>query len=157
MVFRCCTLCWQHVGVDGLFSGRDQLLEALVSRWSLCFPFSMMVMTFSSAAMTWSFDGFILLDISACSRNVLFAFTSFNPAAFQITNNRDVSYCITPPRRHVFLDFVPYQINSRAPDGCSFLWFGPEVDIVLVSISNMNQENKRVSAITHQQYCFTGV
>ena len=100
-----------------------------------------MVMTFSSAAMTWSFDGFILLDISACSRNVLFAFTSFNPAAFQITNNRDVSYCITPPGRHVFLDFVPYQINSRAPDGCSFLWFGSEVDIVRVSISNMNQEN----------------
>ena len=58
----------------------------------------------------WSFDDFILLDTSACSRNVLFAFTSFSPAAFPITNNLDVS--ITPPGRHVLLDFVPYQINS---------------------------------------------
>ena len=99
--------------------------------------------------MTWSFDGFTLLDISACSRNILFAFTSFIPAAFQITNNRDVSYCITPPGRHVFLDFVPYQINSRAPDGCSCLWIVSEVDSVLVSISNMNQENKRASVIAH--------
>ncbi len=114
----------------------------MVSRWSLCFPFSTMVMTVSSAAMTWRFDDFILLDTSACSRNVLFAFTSFNPAAFPITNNLDVSYCITPPGRHVLLDFVPYQINSRAPDGGSFLWFGSKVDIVLVSISKMNQENE---------------
>ena len=42
----------------------------------------------------------------------------------------------------MLLDFVPYQINSRAPDGGSFLWFGSEVDIVLVSISKMNQENE---------------
>ena len=104
----------------------------------------------------WCFDDFILMDTSPCSRNVLFASTSFNPAAFAITNNLDVSYCIVPPGRHVLLDFAPYQINSRAPEDCSFLWFGPEVDIVLVSISKMNQENKRVSVITHQ-YCFTGV
>ena len=129
----------------------------MVSRWSLCFPFSTMFMTFSSAEMTWSFDDFILLDTSACSRKVLFTFTSFNPAAFPITNNLDVNYCITPPGRQMLLDFVPYQINSRAPDGCSFLWFGSEVDIVRVSISKMNQENKRVSVITHQLYCFTGV
>ena len=49
----------------------------------------------------------------------------------------------------MFLDFVPYQINSRAPDGCSCLWFVSEVDSVLVSISNMNQENKRASVIAH--------
>ena len=42
----------------------------------------------------------------------------------------------------MLLDFVPYQINSRAPDGCSVLWFGSEVDIVLVSTSNMNQDNE---------------
>ena len=42
----------------------------------------------------------------------------------------------------MLLDLVPYQINSRAPDGCSFLWFGSEVDIVLVSTSNMNHENE---------------
>ena len=81
----------------------------MVSRWSLCFPFSTMVRTFSSAAMTWRFDDFILLDNSACSRNVLFAFTSFNPAAFPITNNLVLSYCITPPGRLVLLDFVTYQ------------------------------------------------
>ena len=128
----------------------------MVSRWSLCFPFSAMVMTFSSAAITWCFDDLILLDISACSRNVLFAFTTFNPAAFPITNNLDVSNCITPPGRHVLLDFVPYQIISRAHDGCSCLWFGFGLDIVLVSISQMIQENKRASIITHQ-YCFTSV
>ena len=44
--------------------------------------------------------------------NVLFAFTSFNPDAFAITNNLDVSYCIFLPGRHVLLDFVPYQVNS---------------------------------------------
>ena len=160
VVLRCGTFCWQHVGVDGFFPVVTRSWKRwylMVSRWSLSFPFSTMVMTFSSAAMTWCFDEFILLDTSACSRNVLFAFTSFNPAAFPITNNLDVSYCITPPGRHVLPDFVPYQVNSRASDGCSFLWFGSEVDIVLVSISKMNQENKRVSVITHQQYCFTGV
>ncbi len=31
VVLRCCTRWWQHAGVDGLFSGRDQLLEALIS------------------------------------------------------------------------------------------------------------------------------
>ncbi len=56
----------------------------------------------------------------------------------------------------MLLDFVPYQINSRAPEGLSSLWFGSEVDIVLVSISKMNQENKPVSVITHQHF-FTGV
>ena len=56
----------------------------------------------------------------------------------------------------MLLDFVPYQINSRAPEGLSFLWFGSEVDIVLVSISKLNQGNKRVIVITHQ-YCLTGV
>ena len=30
VVFRGCTLWCQHVGVDGLFSGRDQHLEALI-------------------------------------------------------------------------------------------------------------------------------
>ena len=42
----------------------------------------------------------------------------------------------------MLLDFVPYQINSSASDGCSFLWFGSEVHIVLVSTNNMNQENE---------------
>ena len=123
----------------------------MVSRWSLCFPFSTIVMTFSSSTMNWSFDDFILLDTLACSRNVLFVFTSFSPAAFPITNNLDVS--ITPPGRHVLLDFVRYEVNSHAPDGCSFLCFESEVDIMLVSICKMNQEN----VITHQKYCFTGV
>ena len=141
VVLRCCTLWWQHIWVDA--SGRPV-------------PFSAMVMTFSSEATTWCYDDFILLDTSACSRNVLFAYTSFNPAAFPITNILDVSYCTTPPGRHVIIDFVPYQMNSRAPDSCSFLWFGSEVDIVLVSISKMNHENKRVSVTTHQKR-LTGV
>ena len=132
----------------------------MVPRWSLCFPFRTMVMTFSSASMTWCFDNFILMDTSAYGHfslfNVLFAFTSFNTAAFAITNNLDVSYCIFLPGRHVLLDFVPYQVNSRAPEGWSFLWFRSEVNIVLVLISKMNQGNTRVSVITHQ-YCFTGV
>ena len=109
---------------------------------------------YSSAAMIWCFDDFTLLYTSACSRNVLFAFKSFNPAAFPITNNLDVSYYVTSSGRNVLLGFVPYQINSPALQRCSFLWFGSEVDIMLVSISKMNQENKRVSVITHQ-YCFT--
>ena len=62
------------------FFDRDQLLEALVSHGInvvTLLPFSMMVMT-SSAAMTWCFDDFTLLDTSACSRNVFLAFTRFN-------------------------------------------------------------------------------
>ncbi len=31
VVLRCSILCWQHLGVGGLSSGRDQLLEALIS------------------------------------------------------------------------------------------------------------------------------
>ena len=154
MVLRCCTLWWKQVGVDGLFSGRDQLLEAVISDGVKVV--TLLSFQYSSAAMTWCFDDFTLLDTSACSRNVLFAFTSFNPAVFPITDNLDVSYWVTPLGRHLLLDFVPYQINSHAPEGCSFLWFGSEVDIMLVSISKMKQENKRVSVITHQ-YCFTGV
>ena len=30
VVLRCSTLWWQHLGVDGLFSGHDKLLKALI-------------------------------------------------------------------------------------------------------------------------------
>ena len=96
------------LGRMAFFPGRDQLLEALISH-------GVKVVTL----LSFQYDGhdllvsgnddFILLDNSACSRNVLFALTSFNPAAFPITNNLVLSYCITPPGRHVLLDFVPYQ------------------------------------------------
>ena len=117
----------QHVGAVGLFPGRDQLLGALISH-------GVKVVTL----LSFQYDGHDLLvsgnDLAfrrlhtsgqfSLFTECLFAFTSLNTAAFPITNNLVVSYCITPPGRHVLIDFVHYQINSRAPEGCSFLWFG---------------------------------
>ena len=51
----------------------------------------------------------------------------------------------------VLPEFVPYnRTQSNAPESSSFLWFGSKVNVVLVSISNINQENTQVSVITHQ-------
>ena len=47
---------------------------------------------------------------------------------------KDISTDVLP-------EFVPYRTNSNAPDGSSFLWLGSEVDVVLVSINQMNHEN----------------
>ncbi len=69
VVLRCCTLWWQHVGVDGIFSGCDQLLEALVSHVGkvvtlLSFQYDGHDLLVSGNDLV--FDDFTLLDTSAC-------------------------------------------------------------------------------------------